>query len=40
MIKKKKIITKGLLVFYESCCRLNDSTNVTNEIIDVSNEFI
>ncbi len=41
LLNAKNVLTiKGLSVWNESCCKLNDSINVIKEMIDVRDEFI
>ncbi len=39
MLKEKELTIKGLSVWNERCCKLNDSINVIKEMIDVRDEF-
>ncbi len=36
---KNELTIKGLLIWNERCCKLNDSINVIKEMIDVRDEF-
>ncbi len=36
---KNELTIKGLSVWNERCCKLNDSINVIKEMVDVRNEF-
>ncbi len=36
---ENKLTIKGLSAWNERCCKLNDSINVKNEMIDVIDEF-